>query len=79
MGVDAVTLLKLRGSIRLAPFGLGDPSMNRDVVDPAEIDHDVFTLDVPDDALERTAASGEPRALTWMYCTHVWYNCGWPQ
>jgi hypothetical protein len=53
--------------------------MNRDVVDPAEIDQDILTLDVPDDALERTAASGEPRALTWMYCTHVWYNCGWPQ
>jgi hypothetical protein len=53
--------------------------MDRDVADQGEIDQDMLTLDVPDDALERTAASGEAKALTWMYCTHVWYNCGWPQ
>jgi hypothetical protein len=53
--------------------------MDRDIADQAEIDQDILTLDVPDDALERVAASAEPRALTWMYCTHVWYNCGWPQ
>jgi hypothetical protein len=63
----------------VAPLGLGDRSMDRDVADQAEIDQHILTFDVPDDVLERTAASGEPKALTWMYCTHVWYNCGWPQ
>jgi hypothetical protein len=53
--------------------------MDRDVADQIEIDHDILTLDVSDDALERTALIGEAKALTWMYCTHVWYNCGWPQ
>ena len=53
--------------------------MDRDVADQIEIDHDILTFDVSDDALERTALIGEAQALTWMYCTHVWYNCGWPQ
>jgi hypothetical protein len=53
--------------------------MNRDIADQIEIDQDILTFDVSDDALERTALIGEAKALTWMYCTHVWYNCGWPQ
>jgi hypothetical protein len=53
--------------------------MDRDVSDRTETDEDILTLDVPDDALERTAGSADGKALTWVYCTHSWYNCGWPQ
>jgi len=53
--------------------------MDGDVADQIEIDHDILTFDISDDALERTALIGEAKALTWMYCTHVWYTCGWPQ
>ena len=28
---------------------------------------------------QRLAASAEQKAITWIYCTHVWYDCGWPQ
>jgi hypothetical protein len=44
----------------------------------AETDEGILTFDVPDEALER-AASVEQRAVTWMYCTHPWYYCEWPQ
>ena len=53
--------------------------MTNDVADSVESDEIILNADVPDDALERAAGSAEGRAITWMYCTHVWYNCGWPQ
>jgi hypothetical protein len=53
--------------------------MDRDVANRAETEEDMLTLDVSDDALERTAIIGQGNALTWVYCTHAWYNCGWPQ
>jgi hypothetical protein len=46
--------------------------------DLTERDENILTLDVSDDALER-AAGAEGRAMTVVYCTQVWYNCGWPQ
>jgi hypothetical protein len=53
--------------------------MNSDVDNCVESDERILNVDVPDDALERAAGGVEGRAITWIYCTHVWYNCGWPQ
>ena len=53
--------------------------MNADVVDCVESDETILNADVPDDTLERAASTVEGQAITWYYCTHVWYNCGWPQ
>jgi hypothetical protein len=58
---------------------MGNRSMNADVVDCVESDVAILNADVPDDTLERTAGTVEGQAITWYYCTHVWYNCGWPQ
>ncbi len=53
--------------------------MDRDVADRTETEGDMLTLDVSDDALERIAIIGQGKALTLALCTHVWYDCGWPQ
>ena len=58
---------------------MGNRSMNADVVDCVESDAAILNADVPDDTLERAAGTVEGQAITWYYCTHVWYNCGWPQ
>ena len=52
--------------------------MDKDTSGLAEIDPDILSFDVPDDALER-AAGADGRIVTWVYCTQIWYNCGWPQ
>ena len=57
---------------------MGNRSMNADVVDCVESDETILNA-VPDDTLERAAGTVEGQAITWYYCTHVWYNCGWPQ
>jgi hypothetical protein len=49
-----------------------------DVVSQAEAGEQILTFDIPDDALERAAGS-EQGALTMLYCTNPWYNCGLPQ
>jgi hypothetical protein len=46
--------------------------MDREIKSQANIDEDVLTFDLPDDALER-AASAERQAFTWAYCTNGWY------
>jgi hypothetical protein len=52
--------------------------MNEDTIDLAELDQDILTFDVPDDALERAAAGSDRQAAhTIGYCTH-WYHCNWP-
>jgi hypothetical protein len=56
----------------------GDPMVDHDVMGRAEFDEEIPTFDVPDDALER-AANAESQATTWVYCTHPWYYCPWPQ
>jgi len=71
--------LPFHGIIAVRFIDLGDGSMNHDVVDCVEGDETILTVDIPDDTLERAAGSIEGHAVTWMYCTHVWYNCGWPQ
>jgi hypothetical protein len=38
---------------------------------------DIFSGDVPDDALERAAAVADSQRITVGFCTH-WYVCNWP-
>jgi hypothetical protein len=45
--------------------------MNKETTSQAEADEDIFTFDIPDDALER--AGNAEQAVTWAYCTHPWY------
>ena len=52
--------------------------MDKGVISQAEADEEILTFDIPDEALER-AASAEQNALTMLYCTSDWYNCGLPQ
>lgn len=58
---------------------MGMVSMTTDVADCVESDEIILNFDVPDVTLERAGANTAGQAVTWMYCTHVWYNCGWPQ
>jgi len=44
----------------------------------AKADEQILVFDIPDQALER-AASTEQKAVTWIYCTHAWHSCDWPQ
>jgi hypothetical protein len=53
--------------------------MERDIADRIESEEIILCADIPDDALERVAGCFGGRAITWAYCTHAWYNCGWPQ
>ncbi len=53
-------------------------AMKCEAISQAETDDDIPTFEVSDEALER-AAIAEPNALTWMPCTHLPYDCGWPQ
>ena len=43
----------------------------------SQVDENVLTFDIRDEALERAAT--EQQAFTLMYCTHPWYYCPWPQ
>lgn len=52
--------------------------MNCERVRQAELVEEILTFNIPDDALER-AASAESNRLTWIPCTHLPYDCGWPQ
>jgi hypothetical protein len=49
--------------------------MTSNVSDQTETD--LLTLDVSDDALERTAAVADAQRITVGHCTH-WYTCEWP-
>ena len=42
-----------------------------------ELDERILTVDIPDEALERTA-SAEQMAFTWTN-GYYWYDCNWPQ
>jgi len=56
--------------------------MTSDLTDCIESDDiilNILNVDVPDETLERAAGIVDGRAVTWIYCTHVWYDCGWPQ
>jgi hypothetical protein len=53
--------------------------MDSDVGALTSTNEDVLTFDAPDDALERAAGVSGDGAMTWVYCTQGWYNCGWPQ
>jgi hypothetical protein len=56
----------------------GVEAMDNGVISQAESDEKILTFDLPDEVLER-AASAEQNALTMLYCTSDWYNCGLPQ
>ena len=51
---------------------------DRDMIERAEGDEEILSIDVSGCALER-AASAEQNAFTVVYCTTPWYNCGLPQ
>jgi hypothetical protein len=55
--------------------------MSKEMISQAEADEEILSFDVPDDVpdevLERVAA--EQKALTVVYCTNPWYDCGLPQ
>jgi hypothetical protein len=53
--------------------------MSSGVADCVESDEIILNVDVPDETLERAAGRVDGQAVTWIYCTQVWYNCGWPQ
>jgi hypothetical protein len=61
------------------PEAYGDDSMTRELGDCIESDDIILDADLPDETLERAAGIIDGRAVTWIYCTHVWYDCGWPQ
>jgi hypothetical protein len=78
---SSITVEKLKGCVlTLACINHSsvDPMDDHDVIGQAELDEEIPTFDVPDDALER-AASAQGQAATWVYCTHPWYYCPWPQ
>jgi hypothetical protein len=51
--------------------------LEKDVNGLAELDEDILTSDVPDDALERAALVADRRIIT-LYCTKDPLSCGWP-
>jgi hypothetical protein len=51
--------------------------LENDVNALAELDDDILTFDVPDDALERAAPVADRRIIT-LYCTMDLLSCGWP-
>jgi hypothetical protein len=53
--------------------------MDRNFSSPAETDEQILSFDISDEALERAAEHSREHAVTWQFCTHVWYDCGWPQ
>jgi len=48
--------------------------MDRDIDDFTIVEEGIFVIDIQDDQLERLSGSGE-RAVTWGYCTAIWYGC----
>jgi hypothetical protein len=52
--------------------------MNKETISQAEADEEILTFDVSDDALER-AGGADQNAVTWVYCTHAYHYCDWPQ
>ena len=53
-------------------------AMNKDIMSQAEADDKILTFDVLDEALER-AGGADQSAVTWVYCTHAYHYCDWPQ
>jgi hypothetical protein len=53
--------------------------MERNIADHIESDELILSAEISDELLERIAGCGGGQAITWAYCTHAWYNCGWPQ
>ena len=64
----------------VSPYPEGEDAMlENDVNGLAELDEDILTFDVPDDALERTArVADRPIPIITLYCTRDPLSCGWP-
>jgi len=73
-GTDLSQGVAINYTIRFRGF-----AMDNDIIGLAESDEDILTFDVTDDALERAAGVSPGGAMTWVYCTQAWYNCGLPQ
>ena len=54
-----------------------DAMLENDVNGLTELDEDILTFDVPDDALERAVPVADRRTIT-LYCTKDPLSCGWP-
>ena len=52
--------------------------MTSDTREFDENETELAVADIPDEALERAAGVDGTNITTWVYCTQVWYNCGWP-
>jgi hypothetical protein len=52
--------------------------LENDINGLIELDEDILTLDIPDDALERTAPVADRRIIITLYCTKDPLSCGWP-
>ena len=48
--------------------------MDSNAGDVTILAEDIFAIDMEDDELERLAANGG-QAVTWAYCTAIWYGC----
>ena len=53
--------------------------MDDQVADRVDSDEKILNVDILDDTLERAGGNLQGQAVTWIYCTHAWYDCGWPQ
>ena len=59
-------------------FSVGIDAMDDPINGLTELNENILTFDVPDDALERAAAVSDGQAAHMIgYCTH-WYHCNWP-
>jgi len=56
----------------------GSKAMDNVGLSELELDEQILTLAISDEILER-AATAEQNAATWVYCTHAWHYCDWPQ
>jgi hypothetical protein len=62
--------------LTLHPWGID--AMDNDTNGLAELDEDILTFDVPDDALERAAPVTDRRLVITLFCTRDALSCGWP-
>jgi hypothetical protein len=77
VGVLSVTCGRLCNPFDPPCPGEDDAILKNDGNGLAELDEDILTFDVPDDALERAAPVAGRRIMT-LYRTKDPLSCGWP-
>jgi hypothetical protein len=78
VGIKANCVMYTFLALRRSPHSEEDDAMLENEVNGlAELDDDILTFDVPDDALERAAPPADRRVIT-LYCTRDPLSCGWP-